>query len=270
MGRRGVYAIRYYRLRKRRPDFNHPRDLSEYLIHKIITDKTNRYADLTDKIKVRDYIRSKGLSSILLPHYGYWSDARNIDFDALPPKFVLKTNNGYDSRNVFICRDKATFDFASACKQLNKALKEKSVYEYHYNDIEPKILCEQLIDCGNGTLPTEYKFLCINGKVVDVCVVVDRHDNRRYIAMSPDWQFVDRMYHRYIPTQLPPRPEHLEQMIKIAQTLSADFDVVRVDLYDCNDNICFGELTFTPFAGLLHTYTNQAIDYYGELLDKVL
>ena len=173
-GRRFVYAIRYYRLRQRWPNFNQPQDLSEYLINKITTNQTHSYAPLADKIEVRQYVASKGLSSILLPHYGYWSNAHDINFDTLPPKFVLKTNNGVDSQNVYICRDKSTFDIPSVCKKLNKALKEKSVYEYHYNLIKPQILCEQLLETRQGTQPTDYKFLCINGKVVDIIATIGR------------------------------------------------------------------------------------------------
>lgn len=265
-GRRFVYAIRYYRLRKRWPNFDQPQDLSEYLINKITTNQTHSYAPLADKIEVRQYVASKGLSSILLPHYGYWSNAHDIDFDTLPPKFVLKTNNGVDSQNVYICRDKSTFDIPSVCKKLNKALKEKSVYEYHYNLIQPQILCEQLLETQQGTQPTDYKFLCINGKVVDIIATMDRFEHKRSIIMTPDWQYVDRMYHQYIPDTLPPRPNQLQQMINIAQTLSADFDVVRVDLYNPGDKIYFGELTFTPSAGLLDARTTQAITHYATLL----
>ena len=108
LGGKNTYRLRYYRQRKRWPNLKHPKDISEILIASMFSPEAASYADLVDKVRVRDYIRQKGLGDILLKHYGEWENPEDIDFDSLPDKFILKANNG--SGGHVVCKDKKTFD----------------------------------------------------------------------------------------------------------------------------------------------------------------
>lgn len=262
-GDRVNYALRYYKNRKRWPNFDHPRDLSERILASMVSPDFIKYADYADKVKVRDYVKSKGLDYILLEQYGNWPNANLIDWNALPEKFILKANNGCGGH--IVCTEKAKLDIAQVVKRMNEVMNASklSLTEPHYAAIEPRILCEQLM--GDGSiLPEDYKFMCINGKVDHIMIIGGRESGATKCTMSPDWKMLPYMSHiEKIPKELPEKPVHLNEMIKIAEILSEDFEFVRVDLYDFEDKVYFGELTFSPNGGLMYSYTNEAIKEIG-------
>lgn len=265
-GRRFSYSLRYFHNRGRWPNLKKPQDLSEILISRILNSDFEQYARYADKVEVRKFIIEKGLGNHLLEHYQYWDDASKIAMNELPEKFVLKTSNGAGGKNIFICRNKHTFDLENAKLQLAKALEKKYKYEKQYNVYKPCVICEELIDTGNDTWPTDYKFTCIHGQPVDIFVGTEREQGVKFCTRNLDWSVLDNTKPRFLPKVEPEKPKHLEKMIEIAKTLSADFDFVRVDLYEYKDNVYFGELTFSPWGGILYSYTDEAIKEYGRLL----
>lgn len=266
LGRKFSYSLRYFHNRGHWPNLTNPQDLSEILISRILNDDFEKYARYADKIEVRNYIKEKGLGDHLLEHYRYWDDATKIVLDDLPDKFVLKTSNGAGGKNIFICRDKKSFDIESAKKQLAEALEKKQKYEKQYNVYKPFIICEELIDTGNDTWPTDYKFTCIHGKPVDVFVGTGREQGVKFCTRNLDWSVLNNTKPSFLPEVEPEKPKHLAEMVEIAKVLSADFDFVRVDLYEYKDNVYFGELTFSPWGGIMYSYTDEAIKEYGRLL----
>ena len=195
-----------------------------------------RYSILADKIKVRDYVKSKGLEHLLLKQYGSWDNAESIDITQLPHKFILKPNNG--SGGHVICRDKDHFDIKEHQAYLNDNLKRGADYffEPHYVKIVPKILCEELLDCGEGKNPTDYKFTCIKGKIVDVFIAEeDANGKRKYATVDTNWDTLPYTKSEYLLQPLPPKPHNIDKMIEYAEILSSDFDFVRVDLYEFQD-----------------------------------
>lgn len=266
LGRKLSYSLRYYHNRRRWPNLTNPQDLSEILISRILSNEFEKYALYADKIKVREYVKEKGLQNHLLHHYGYWDDAAKIDLDALPEQFVLKTSNGAGGKNIFLCRDKKSFDFEYACQQLSIALRKKYEYEKQYNVYKPYIICEELIDTGSNAWPTDYKFTCIHGQPVDIFIGTEREHGVKFCTRNLDWSILDNTKSSFLPDADPPKPKHLNDMIEIAKILSADFDFVRVDLYEYRDKVYFGELTFSPWGGIMYSYTDEAIKEYGRLL----
>lgn len=266
-GQRLNYTLRYYCHRHRLPRLRHPQDLSERILSSMLSKDFLRFAEYADKVKVRDYIAKKGLSHILLKHFGNWSDASNIDFETLPEKFILKANNG--SGGHVICTNKKKFDCHWAIAKMNATLKEVRHLrntEPHYCAIEPKILCEELL--GDGiTLPVDYKFHCINGRIVDIFVVCEREDGAKYCTLNTNWEILPSTLPEYMPKTVPPKPENLEEMIKYAEILSSDFKFVRVDLYDYKSKVYFGELTFSPWGGILNSYTTEALEWMGSIFE---
>lgn len=266
LGRKTMYNIRYYHQRKKLPNFSNPRDLSEIILSNILRNYYERYAPLEDKILVRDYIKKKGLEEILLKQYYTWDNVEEINIDELPNQFVLKTNNGSGGKNIFLCRDKKTFDIKNAKEKLRMALIKKDAFEKQYNLIEPKVICEELIDTGCDAWPTDYKFTCIHGEIVDIFIGTEREKNVKFCTKDLNWNPLPYTKESFLPSQEPKRPDTLEEMIRVAKILSEDFPFVRVDLYDYKNHVYFSELTFTPWGGLMYSYKNDALDKYGELL----
>ncbi|MEE1001375.1 MAG: ATP-grasp fold amidoligase family protein [Bacteroidales bacterium] len=221
------------------------------------------YAPYVDKLAVRDYIQWRGMDNILLKHYGVWSKPEDVEFDKLPDKFVLKSNNGCGHH--VICRDKSKLNKSEAIATLHKAIKSGvNNVESHYHNITPRVYAEELIDNGNGELPVDYKFTCIGGEVMDVFVATERATSTKYCTMDKNWQPLPYMKKEYLPKQIPEKPAQLDAMWEVAKQLSRDFGFVRVDLYEYRNQPYISELTFFPWGGFLYGYTDEAIKLYGE------
>ena len=263
LGRRINYSLRYYHHRHRWPNFKTPHDLSERILSAMLKQDFLKYGQYADKIKVREYVQSKGLGSLLLEQYAVWDTPEQIDFSQLPERFIIKTNNGCGGH--YICTDK-NLDNQSEVRQLMSEDLDVSLLaltEPHYATIEPKIFVEELM--GDGfNLPEDYKFYCINGKVDHVMVICDRKNGeRKVITMSKDWRVLDYITKYKKPDHAPEKPDNFDKMVECAEILSKDFEFVRVDLYDVDSRIIFGELTFSPNGGLFYSYTTKAIDIIG-------
>lgn len=268
LGQKMNYIIRYYSHRGHLPNFKHPKDLSERILSSMLSKDFLKYAPYADKVKVHDYIKSKGLEDILIKQYGAWSDANEIPFNELPNRFILKANNG--SGGHVICTDIKNLNIPEVILKMNATLKEVSHLrntEPHYCAIEPKILCEALL--GDGTiLPVDYKFHCIKGKVVDIFVVCERENGAKYCTLDKNWDWLPYTLPEYMPKAKPQKPEHLQEMLELAEKLSEDFDFVRVDLYDFQGKVYFGELTFSPWGGVMNSYTNEALELLGKKFEE--
>lgn len=258
------HRVQYRTVRDRWPNFENPKDLSEYILSSMQKPSFLKYADLADKVKVYDYIKSKGLEDILLKHYGTWPDANSIDFDKLPQKFILKPNNG--SGGHIICKDKKSLNKEYVRKFLNENLQRGCEYyfEPHYRKITPLILCEELMDTGTDKSPVDYKFTCIKGEIVDIFVVCERETNAKYCTLNENWEMLNYTRQEFLPERIPAKPIHLKDMLKYAEILCQDFEFVRVDLYEYNDKVYFSELTFSPWGGYMYSYTEEALKILGD------
>lgn len=270
-GVRMYHSFAYWHLRRRFANFKNPKDISEHILSSMQKPEFLEYAKYADKVKVRDYIISKGLGDHLLKIYGIWKDANEIDFNKLPEKFALKPNNG--SGGHIFCHDKSKIDIPTVREKLNKALILEDIaykWEPHYSKIEPKIFAEELIETPNGILPIDYKFTCIKGKIADCFICSERDDNTssaKYITLDTDWNILPYTFEKYLPKKVPQKPKHLAMMIDIAKLLSADFECVRVDLYEYKDKVYFGELTFSPWGGIMYSYNDYGISEMGKLFE---
>ena len=261
-----VYCLKYYHHRGHYPNLEAPDDMSEILLSQMFEPSNKmciRYASYIDKLGVRDYVKTKGLENILLEHYGIWNTPEEIPFDKLPNKFVLKSNNG--CAHHVICHDKTKLDIKQSIKTLNEAIiSGKNSLEPHYHYIEPKVYAEELIETADGAWPVDYKFTCIGGEIVDIFVAVDRATKTKYCTLDLNWKPLPYIREEYAPNKYPPKPLHLDEMIKVAKVLSKDFEFVRVDLYEYRNQPYISELTFFPWGGLMYGYTNEALKIYGE------
>lgn len=260
------HSFVYKKNRGHRPNFKKPSDLTELILSSMHTDSFLEYSKYADKWEVRSYIESKGLHDILLDVYGAWASPEEIDFDSLPEKFALKANNG--SGNHVFCKDKKQLDKEWAIKRLRKAISIDDAgyhFEPHYAKIKPLIYAEELIDTGTDAWPVDYKFTCLKGEIADVFVCCERETGKtKYITLDMNWNVLPYTKKEYLPKMIPPKPKHLDRMVEIAKILSADFDIVRVDLYEYKDKVYFSELTFSPWGGQMYSYTNEALKILGD------
>ena len=261
----------YYFVRFRKmPDLNAPKLFNE----KICWLKLNTYRDnelvrqCADKYGVRAYLEDKGLGSILPVLHAVYDDVESVDWDALPDEFAMKLNVG-SGANI-ICSDKSELDIAETKNKLAAYYREiKNFYlshsEMQYKDVERKILVEKFIRTEDGHFPPDYKFFCFHGepKCVLYCTERDQAQVKRTFFD------IEGNVLNFLPDtaeQILPMDECYKEMLDICRTLSADFPFVRVDLYNCDGKVIFGELTFTPNGGT-DMYTAEGDVTLGSWLD---
>lgn len=267
------YIKLYYRLRVgRKLNMDNPTTLNEKLQWMKFNYRFPLQTIVSDKYLVRDYVENKIGIEYLIPLYGNWLNFDDIDFDALPDQFVLKCN--HDSGGLAICKDKKTFDQENAKKKINKSLKDNFFYigrEYQYKNINPRIICEKFIS-DNGNVPMDYKIYCFNGKpdVILVCKNRFRNDSHRaqYLYFDQNWNFVPLNKGDEL-SENPniEKPKNLDKMLSIARKLSEDFIFARIDLYNIEGKIYFGEITLTPNSGFDPDITEETDLYFGNKLE---
>lgn len=223
---------------------------------------------MADKAKVRDFVKERVGGEYLIPCLGVYRTADEIPFDQLPEKFVLKVNNA--SGTNIICPDKSKLDIAAAKRRLDEWLGRRNFSavenEWHYAQIEPAVVCEAFVQDAQGEL-NDYKFFCFHGEPKYVWVDVARYDapRRSRNIFDARWNPVPLQLH--VPRfrgEVPP-PPHLEEMLDIARKLSRGFKSVRVDLYNVDGRVYFGEMTF--FSGDLYFRPRTYDRIWGDLID---
>jgi len=201
---------------------------------------------LSDKFLVRDYVEHKIGEKYLIKLLWSGVDPSDIPFDGLPPKCIVKTNNG-SGRNLII---QHAIHRQHVIEKLRMWLNENYHWvlrEYQYYKIEPRIIIEEFLDDGRPDGPIDYRFWCFAGN--PAMVQIDNSLHTIDLFYDIDWNLL-QLRHRERNTECGiPRPPNFAEMVSVASELSAEFDFVRVDLYNLNGGIKFGELTFTPRAG---------------------
>ncbi|WP_050641980.1 MULTISPECIES: ATP-grasp fold amidoligase family protein [Clostridia] len=250
----------------KRIDLDSPHTLSDKICYLEFRKENPLSIICSDKYDVRAYIKSKGLGEILVPLIGdVYSDAESIEFEKLPQKFVLKATYGC-SMNL-ICADKNFLNIEAAKQTVGEWLTKgfnRDTLEPHYHKIKKRIICEQFLENAESIL--DYKIHCFNGTPKFILVCSERDKGLKLNLYDLSWNPIHEIRGKYINTNEIAKPSRLKDMIKIAKTLSEDFDFVRVDLYQIKDTIYFGELTFTPDGGMLSYYTSQFDEKMGEQL----
>ena len=267
MPKEWAHKYLYKKKMHKKLDLKNPKDFNEKIHYLEIYKYGPKETICTDKYLVRNYIAKIGYSNILTKLYGVYESFEEIDFSKLPEKFVLKTN--HSCKDVFVCLDKNKFDYEKAKKVLNRKLSEnyaKKKFEYHYSNIKPLIMCEEYIDDKTGKQPTDYKVFCFHGKAHSILVCSNRDTSVEQSWYDINWNKLDYSINEYKSSLEYKKPINLEKMVKIAEDLSKEFEFVRVDLYNANGKIYFGELTFSPAAGFIKFVRQDVLDEYGNLI----
>ena len=236
----------------RKIDLENPKALTEKLNWYKLHYRNPIMKKCVDKYAVREFVKEKlgNETPYLNDCYGVWDHFDEIDFSSLPNEFVLKTTNG--SGDVVICEDKDKFDFASAKKKLSENEKRSFVgraREWAYYDVPYRIIAERLIHSSDKNQIKDYKFFCFDGEPAFLFVASERGtDNLKFDFFDLDWNWLPvTNEHEHNPCI--PKPEHFDEMLDISRKLSEPFPHVRVDLYEEEGQVFFGELTFYHFGG---------------------
>lgn len=263
-------AAAYFSLKTgQKIDYLEPKKFSEKIQWIMLHDSTQIKAELTDKYLVRTYITKKIGDEHLIPLLGVWDRFEEIDFEKLPEQFVLKCNHG-SGMNVVV-KNKEAINQDLMRTQFDIWLNSNFSYnnfELQYNGINPKILAEKYIEQMDGNL-YDYKVHCFNGEPRFIQVIGNRDfeaHTAKQLFYDFNWKsqsWTTGSYPKYVKEL--PRPNKLEVLYDLSKKLCYQFDYVRVDFYIIEDKILFGEMTFTPNAGLY-----QYNDDFTEAIDCML
>lgn len=241
-----------------------PRTFNEKLQWLKLYDRNPRYTTLVDKYEVREYIAKTIGEEYLIPLLGVYNKFEEIDFNKLPNEFVLKCT--HDSGGQVICKNKNEFDIDIARKRINRCLKRNYYYygrEWPYKNVKPRIICEKYIVDKSSNELKDYKFMCFNGKVKCIFVCSNRNSSTglRIDIYDTNWNLMPFGRPKSPGTGIKiPKPENFQKMCTFAQKLSRDIPFVRVDFYEANGQLYFGELTFYPASGF-EKFSPETYDY---------
>lgn len=216
-------------------------------------DRNPLYTQLVDKYEVKKYVSNLIGDEYIIPTFGVWNHFDDINFSKLPNQFVLKCT--HDSGGIAICNDRKSFNFSRARKILQKSLRRNYYYygfEWAYKNIKPRIIAEQYMEDEETEELRDYKFFCFDGSVKALFIATDRQK----VGEDVKFDFFDSNFN-HLPikqghenaTHTPAKPFCFDEMKKIAEILSKGIKHVRVDLYEANKKVLFGEMTFCHHGG---------------------
>lgn len=265
----------YRKTYNKRLHWHNPQNIDEKIHWLKFYGDTAIWSKLADKYAVREYVAERGYANILVPLYAKWDNAEDIEWDKLPNQFVMKVNNGCG--NVLICTDKSTLDCKAWERKLDAEMRRRISVDYaerHYDYIKPCIIAEQLLDSTQQSIPStslvDYKLWSFNGKVHSIWICYDRTPKTAKAGVydlqwhsHPEW--LNSTAHYQVSSISVPRPQCLDRMIEIASALSVGLPEVRVDLYEVEGKVYFGELTLTSAGGFNCDYTMDYLNALGDL-----
>jgi len=266
----------YVRLKFRKnfgrwPNLRNPQTFNEKLNWLKLHDRNPLYTRMVDKYEAKEYVASIIGEEYIIPTYGVWDRAEDIDFDSLPDKFVLKAT--HDSGRVIICKDKSQLDRQTAIKEMKKSL-NRNFYavtrEWPYKNVRPRIIAEKLLEVVDGEEIADYKFHNFNGvpKIILVC-----RDRFAETGLTED--FFDAQW-RHLNVKRPGHPNApieeecpptLDKMIELSERLSKDYPFMRTDFYTIGEKIYFGEITLYPASGSVPFDPANYDEIMGKWLD---
>lgn len=270
-----LVKIRYFAKFKKLPDLRNPQDLNEKILWLKLFSDTTKWTELADKYKVRNYVESLGLEKYLVKLYGHWINVKDINFDVLPNSLIFKVNNGDGKGTNYIVKDLRTENKEELCILFEKWLNRKNIgalsAEPQYKNMIPCIIAEELLPIPNGySSLVDYKIWCINGEAKYIWTCCDRDEDgggADVMTYDLDWNphpEFSVFTSEYRKGRILPKPDNLDEMLDLAEKLSNGFPQLRVDLYNINGKIYFGELTFTSQGGMMDFYTKDFLTELGK------
>lgn len=255
-----------------RLDLQNPKTYSEKLQWLKLYDRNPLYTKLVDKHEVKAYVTEHVGADYVIPEIGLWNSVEEIEWNKLPQKFVLKTTHGGGNTGVIVCKDKDNLDIELTRERLNRSMKQdlyKDSREWPYKNIPKRVLAEEYMEDYATQELRDYKFFCFDGEVKFLFVGSERQKPGEDVKFD----FFDQDYNHLILRQghpnskvLPEKPSCFEEMKEVAGKLSKGIPHVRVDLYEANGHVYFGEMTFYHFGGIVPFEPAKWDEEFGKML----
>lgn len=260
--------IKYWEATGQKLNIENPKYFNEKLWWLKINYRHSLMTECSDKVRVRDYIARIGLGKLLTDIYGVYDKAEEVPFKDMKGKYFIKCNHVSGINRIFDSENESNFDIREFEKTFNKALKMNYYYqsrEWNYKNIEPKIIVENFIESQSALL--DYRFFCFHGEVKLIFVDIDTAAIDGSHNPSAKRNIYDRKFNlqnftvgrENFDNELVKKPENLELMIEYAEKISSPFPFCRVDLYNNNGEIKFGEITFFP-GGATQQFSSEQAD----------
>lgn len=249
-----IYLKLLYRYKLgKKLDLKKPQTYNEKIQWMKVHYRNPLYTQLADKYGVREYISKKIGEEYLIPLIGVYDKFDDIDFDTLPDQFVIKCT--HDSGGLVICRDKKQLDIKKAKAKIERCLKRDyflNSREWVYSDIKPRIVIEKYMVDESGYELKDYKFFCFNGNAEVMFMATDRsgEEETKFDFFDMDFNHLDLRNGHPNSTRKLEKPERFEEMAALAEKISEGLPHARVDLYNINGKLYFGEVTFFHWSGL--------------------
>ena len=263
---RAYIQMYYFAHFKKFCNLKNPKTYNEKLNWLKLHDKNPIYTRIVDKFEAKEYVKDIIGDQYIIPTLGVWDNFDDIDFDELPQQFVLKCT--HDSEGLVIVKDKDKLDKEMAKNKIESALKQNFFYivrEWPYKNVKPRIIAEKYMeDHIDGEL-RDYKFFCFDGEPKAMFVASDRaSDNVKFDYFDLNFNHLD-IKQKYPHAEQPLRkPVTFEKMIELSKVLSKGFPHVRVDFYEVDGQLYFGELTFYHFSGFMPFEPNKWDKIFGD------
>lgn len=248
---------RYKQVFERSLDLKHPKAFSEKNQWLKLHDRKPIYSKLVDKYEVKPIIAKIIGDEYIINTLGVWDNYDDIDFDKLPNQFVLKCT--HDSASITICLDKTKFDKNQHAWKYNDIYMKRDYYHYEnkqwaYKGIKPRIIAEEYIQDDQYDSLSDYKLYCFNGVARGVYVTINRFTNLSVSMYDMDWNLMPFEHIHPNQGEKIEKPKNLELMRKLAEKIAKFIDnpFVRVDFYETNGKVYFGEITFYPEGGMCY------------------
>lgn len=262
--------VAYFVKFKKKLNLKNPYNFNEKIQWLKLNYQTRFILLAADKVRVEDILREKKLEGIMIPRIGVYESVNQIPWEALPEKFVIKTNNA--SGTNIIVKNKEQSDIKKIKKQLQKWLKtnySNYALEPQYQYMKPLILIEHLIESEEPL--KDYRIFCFNGKPEFLYVSIDgeidcdgfsnKIARKGYFDLEFNkLNFLKKETHEFDNITMPP---NFNNMLEMSEKLSEGIPFVRVDFYNIDGVIYFGELTFTPSSGFTNYYKEEVLNELG-------
>ena len=249
-----LYLQIYYFVKfKKFCNFKNPQTFNEKLQWIKLYDRRPEYTKMVDKFRAKMYVAKIIGKKYIIPTLGVWDKFDEIDFTKLPQQFVLKCT--HDSGGLVICKDKNEFNIKKAKKKIEKCLKNDYYMqnrEWPYKNVKPRIIAEEYMVDESGYELKDYKIFCFNGEAKAMFIASDRSNPKEETKFDfYDMNFNHLPFENGHPNSKKEikKPESLELMTKLAETLSVELPQARIDFYDINGKVYFGEITFFHWSG---------------------
>ncbi len=267
-------VIRYYKKRSggRKIDLSNPKRFSEKLQWYKLNHRDPLMQQCADKLAIREYVTKCGYGDNLNELYAVYDKVSDIDINSLPEQFVLKATHG--SHMGYIVKNKSKFNWKHAMRMMNSWLHQDIAWsgrEWVYKDMPRHIIAEKYLEDESGGLQ-DYKFFCFNGEPRFLQFNVDRFSDtivQNFYDM--DWNLLP--FGKDIPSNpdvIINKPELFDEMKKIAKDLCKPFQFARVDLYQAQGKVYFGEITFFPAGGAPDFKPDEYDEIVGDMWNLVI